>query len=130
MAEMRRIRVLIVDDEADLADVLVERLRLRNIRARGVHCGMAALRTIRNSRYDVAVVDVKMPEIGGIELLKLIRQLPEAPPVVLMTGHGSAEDSRQGRQLGAFDYLIKPVRIEELLDVLHAAIAAAREEKE
>jgi DNA-binding NtrC family response regulator len=123
-------RVLIVDDEADLADVLVERLRLRDIRARGVHCGMAALRTIRNSRYDVAVVDVKMPEIGGIELLKLIRQLPDAPPVVLMTGHGSAEDARQGRQLGAFEYLVKPVRLDDLLEVLHAAAAHDREEKQ
>ena len=126
---MKKMRVLIVDDEEDLVDVLVERLRLREIRARGVHCGMAALRTIRNNQYDVVVVDVKMPEIGGIELLKLIRQLPDPPPVVLMTGHGSAEDARQGRKLGAYDYLIKPVKIEDLLVVLRAAAAMDQEEE-
>ena len=121
------LRVLIVDDEGDLVRTLVERLRLRGLRARGVKCGMAALRVVRKRPFDVAVVDVKMPEIGGIELLRSIRQLPGAPEVVLLTGHGSAEDARRGRKAGAFEYLLKPVRIEELLRVLEAAAAHRRE---
>ena len=125
---MKGLRVLIVDDEGDLVRTLVERLRLRGFRAHGVKCGLAALRFIRNNPVDVAVVDVKMPELGGIEVLQNIRQLPDAPEVVLLTGHGSAEDARQGRAAGAFDYLLKPVRLEELLRVLEAA--ARRREME
>ncbi len=127
---MRDLRVLIVDDEGDLVKTLVERLRLRGVRAHGVKCGVAALRYIRNNRIDVAVVDVKMPELGGIEVLQNIRQLPDSPEVVLLTGHGSTEDARQGRAAGAFDYLLKPVRLEDLLRVLEAASRSRRTREE
>jgi DNA-binding NtrC family response regulator len=120
---MEPLRVLIVDDEEELVQALVERLQLRKIDATGVTSGSEALERIDCDSYDVMLVDVKMPGLGGIELVRLVKSKCPKMAVVLLTGHGSSQDAKEGIRLGAFDYLMKPVRLENLLSILEAAVA-------
>lgn len=112
---MSTTKVLLVDDEEDLSLVLAERLEMRGYDARGVTSSDQALELIKNSEFDVVVIDVKMPGIGGIELMKKVKQRMPKTEVILFTGHGSAKDGETGLSEGAFDYLIKPVKIEDLI---------------
>jgi DNA-binding NtrC family response regulator len=118
---MRMPRVLFIDDEPGLVSAVVKRLGLRNIEARGVTSSLDALTEIEREQYDVAVVDVRMPDIGGLELLKRFRERYPDLAVVLMSGHGSLENKVEGERLGAFEYLQKPVEIEELAAVIRKA---------
>jgi DNA-binding NtrC family response regulator len=112
------LRVLVVDDERELVDALVERLNMRGVQATGVTTGAEALRCMKEAEHDVVLLDVKMPSPGGLDVLREIkRQWPERQ-VVLLTGHGSALDAQLGMQLGAFDYVMKPVDIEALMAIL------------
>jgi DNA-binding response OmpR family regulator len=120
-------RVLIVDDEAELVSALAERLRLRGFEATGATSGDAALARLASAPCDVVLLDVKMPVLGGLDVLQRIRQDHPGLPVVLLTGHGSTHDADRGMQLGAADYLMKPVSIEDLVRVLRATGAAERE---
>ena len=115
---MESLRVLVVDDEQELVDALVERLNMRGIHAEGVTTGKAALRYLEDSECDVVVLDVKMPSPGGLEVLREIKQRRANQEVILLTGHGSAQDAKLGMELGAFDYVMKPVNIEELMGLL------------
>jgi DNA-binding NtrC family response regulator len=114
-------RVLIVDDERELVEPLVERLELRGLEVTGEMSGRAALETLGREAFDVIVLDVKMPEISGLDLLRRIKASKPAQKVVLMTGHGSRADAEEGKALGAFEYMMKPVRIDDLLAVLKRA---------
>ena len=121
---MTKPRVLFVDDEPGLVTAVVQRLMLRDIEATGVTSSIDALRKVEEERFDVAVVDVRMPEIGGLDVLKRFRDTASHMAVVLMSGHGSAENVEEGERLGAFEYLQKPVEIEELVAVIKRAVAA------
>jgi len=114
-------RVLIVDDEAELVSALEERLVLRGFRATGVTTGAEALARVADGTYDVVLLDVKMPGLGGLQVIQRIKTEHPDVQVVLLTGHGSAHDAAEGMRLGAFDYLMKPVKIGDLVRVLHAA---------
>jgi two-component system OmpR family response regulator len=114
-------RVLIVDDEAELVSALEERLALRGFEASGVTTGTEALARVAAGGYDVVLLDVKMPGLGGLQVIQRIKTDHPDVQVVLLTGHGSARDAADGMRLGAFDYLMKPVRIEDLVRVLRAA---------
>jgi DNA-binding NtrC family response regulator len=119
--QMAGLRILIVDDEQELVQALVERLKLRGFQAHGVTAGDEALEIIRSESFDVVLLDVKMPGLGGIELIKHIKRERPGLEVVMLTGHGSAKDAEEGKALGAFDYLMKPVKFESLLEILRAA---------
>ena len=111
-------RVLLVDDEIELIQTMVERLALRWIFARAVTSGGEALDCMEKETFDVIFVDVKMPGQGGISLLSEIkRQYPEQK-VILVTGHGSAEDAKEGLRLGAYDYLMKPININTICNLV------------
>ncbi|MGD8395975.1 MAG: response regulator [Candidatus Eiseniibacteriota bacterium] len=127
---MNPMRVLIVDDEEELVQALVERLKLRRIDAEGVTSGAAALDAITCTNFDVILIDVKMPGLGGIELVKRIKEHCPGLQVVLLTGHSSRQDADEGMRLGAFDYLMKPVRLENLLKTLEAAAGRSAETSE
>lgn len=116
-------RVLLIDDEEELVSTLAERLSLRGIDADWATTGEEALRRIQKIPYDIAVVDVKMPRIGGIELRrKMARQCP-GMKFIFMTGHGSEENFLEGtREAGAAYYLLKPVDIEELTGKLNEVL--------
>ena len=120
------LRVLIVDDEDELVNALEERLNLRGFQAKGVTTGAEALAYLTETPCDVVLVDVKMPGLGGLQLVKKIKEERPKLGVILLSGHGSAKDAEEGIRLGAFDYLMKPVKIDDLVRVLHSA--AAREQ--
>jgi DNA-binding response OmpR family regulator len=118
---MTPVQVLVVDDEGELVSALAERLALRGFSARGATSGEAALACLGEQRFDVVLVDVKMPGLGGLDLARAIRASWPDQPVVLLTGHTSAEDVATGNALGVAAYLMKPVDIEELSSALRAA---------
>lgn len=113
---MSTLSVLVIDDEEDFVETLVNRLRRRKINARGVTSGEAALETLARDGFDVVLLDIKMPGgMDGIETLREIRKRWPLVSVILLTGHASMETSVEGIQIGAFDYLLKPVKLEDLL---------------
>jgi len=124
MAE--RGKVLIVDDEEDFATTLAERLTLRGYDVRVEKDGEAALAALDSDPPDVVVLDVKMPGIGGFEVLSRIKVERPQLPVILLTGHGDAKDGMKGMELGAYDYLVKPIDIIDLTEKMDAAIRTSQ----
>lgn len=118
---MEPIRVLIVDDEAELVTALKERLNLRGFEASGVTAGAEALALLADASFDVVLLDLKMPGLGGLEVIRRIKEEQPGLQVILLTGWGSEEDAKKGQALGAYDYLMKPVKISELVRVLLSA---------
>ncbi len=119
---MKPRRILVVDDEMDFLETIVNRLRKRDMDAEGVSNGREAVSRIGEADFDVVVLDIKMPGgMDGIEVLREIKKLRPKTEVILLTGHASVETSMEGMKLGAFDYLLKPMRFEELLKKLTAA---------
>lgn len=112
------IRVLIVDDEDDFRDTIVKRLKARKLAAEGAASGILALETLKEKDFDVIVLDVKMPEMDGIETLRHIKKMKPEIEVIMLTGHASVEFGLKGMQLGAFDYVMKPAMLNELLDTI------------
>jgi len=109
------IRVLLVDDEASFVETLSKRLALRRLDVVTAASAEEALTVLDREEIDVVVLDVRMPGIGGIEATRMIRKAHPAVEVILLTGHASLEASMEGMTMGAFDYLLKPVSIDELL---------------
>lgn len=109
------IRLLLVDDEEAYVNVLANRLRKRNIAVTKSYSGSEAIQAVRKQDFDVAVLDLKMEDMDGIEVLKILRKVDPRLVVIMLTGHGSATAAREGIQYGAFDYLTKPCELEELL---------------
>ena len=118
---MNPIHVLIVDDEGQFVDAVVERLRLRGFDADGVTNGHDAIELLDQRSYDVVLLDVKMPGLGGLEVIGKVKEKWPGLRVVLLTGHGSSQDAEKGMQLGAFKYVMKPVNIDDLTRILRAA---------
>ncbi len=123
---MDPLRVLIVDDEEELVSALVERLNLRGFEAQGVTAGTEALDFLGQNPCDVVLLDVKMPGLGGLEVIRRIKDMKPRLEVVLLTGHGSVKSVEDGMALGAFDYLMKPVKIDNLVRILTAAAVGKR----
>ena len=115
---MKSIRVLLVDDETEFVSTLGERLSLRGIEADWVTSAEEALKKIQDTQYDLAVLDVKMPGMGGIELEQRLKALSPEMKFIFLTGHGSNIDYTEGMQEGA-DYLPKPLKIDALLEILN-----------
>jgi DNA-binding response OmpR family regulator len=111
-------KVLLVDDEVKFAMMLSKRLVLRGIEVDYVHTGEAAIDKAKQNKYDVAILDVKMPGIGGIELKQKLKGLAPGMKFIFLTGHGSEIDFETGSTEGSF-YLPKPLRIETLIEILH-----------
>ena len=126
---MDPIRVLIVDDEDQFVDAVVERLRLRGFDADGVTGGHDAMVLLDQKSYDVLLLDVKMPGLGGLEVIRKVKEKWPGLRVVLLTGHGSSQDAEEGMQLGAFQYVMKPVNIDDLVHILRAASEQKQDDK-
>ena len=123
---MDTLRVLIVDDEDDFRETIVKRLNARKILAEGAASGILALKVLENKDFDVIVLDVKMPDMDGIETLRHIKKLKPEIEVIMLTGHASVEFGLKGMQLGAFDYVMKPAPLNELLDTISQAFNKKR----
>jgi two-component system OmpR family response regulator len=115
------IKVLVVDDERDFLDALVVRLKLRKYQVEGAPSGEEALEVMGERPADVVVLDLKMPGMDGIETLTEIKKRHTGAEVVILTGHGDVEAGMEGLSRGAFAYLIKPVKVEELIEKIVAA---------
>ena len=118
---MRASKILLVDDELDFLETLVLRLKKRKMHVTGVQSGEEALQTIDQDPVDVVILDVKMPGMEGIQVLEEIKRRHPSVEVIMLTGHANIEAANQGLKLGAFDYLIKPVDMEELLKKIQDA---------
>ena len=115
------IRLLLVDDEEGYVNVLANRLQKRNFHVTKAYSGGDAIRAVRNQDFDVAILDLKMEDMDGIEVLKIFSQMGLAMKIIMLTGHGSQEAAREGLKLGAFDYLTKPCELPELIEKIHEA---------
>ena len=121
-----RIKILLVDDEAGFTDTLAKRLGKRNMDVTPAYGGTEALQRIRKHDFDVAVLDLKMEDMDGIEVLKIFKKAYPEMAVIILTGHGSELAIREGIQIGAFDYLTKPCVLEDLIEKIREAITRER----
>jgi DNA-binding NtrC family response regulator len=120
---MHYFNVLIVDDEEDFLNTLLNRLKKRGIDVAGSSSGEQALELIKEKIFDMVILDIKMPGgMDGIQTLREIKKLRPETEVLLLTGHGSVETSVEGMKEGAFDYLLKPVKLEQLLEKMAKAL--------
>jgi DNA-binding NtrC family response regulator len=113
--------VLLVDDEVEFLETLVKRLKRRNLAVTGANSGEEALELLSHTPVDVVVLDVKMPGMDGLTALREIKKRFPLVEVIMLTGHASMEVAIEGMEQGAFDYLMKPMDIDELLYKLQDA---------
>ena len=117
-------RLLLVDDEIGYLDVLAKRLTHRGFKVTTASSGAEAIRALRKWEFDLAVVDLKMEDMDGIEVLKVLKKMDPALQVIILTGHGSERAARDGLAHGAFDYLIKPIGLDPLIERIRAALSS------
>ena len=115
------IRVLLVDDEPAYLDVLQKRMRMRGLAVIPAGSGTEAIQKARGQAFDAAVLDLKLGDMDGIEVLRVLKIMDPGLAVIILTGHGSEKAARQGLALGAFDYLTKPCDLDDLLACIHAS---------
>lgn len=115
-------KILLVDDEEEFVTTLAERLELRGIQALVATDGETAMELIETDPPQIVILDVMMPGLGGLEVLKRIKARSPQTPVILLTGRGSTKEGIEGMHLGAADYLMKPINIEELIKKIQASI--------
>jgi DNA-binding NtrC family response regulator len=123
---MPRYTVLIVDDEKEFREMTVKRLSKRDLECESAPDGDTALDMVAKKKYDVILLDVKMPGRDGIEILREIKKITPLTEVVMLTGHASVESGINGIKYGAFDYLMKPIDLEPLFEKLNAAYEQKR----
>jgi DNA-binding NtrC family response regulator len=116
LGKERKMKVLVVDNEMEFASILAERLQLRKILAESVFSGADALTTVPLFMPDVLILDLQMPDIDGLDVLSQVKTIDPTIEVILITGHGSFDAGITGMERGAFDYLVKPVELDQLLE--------------
>lgn len=114
-------KVLFVDDEKEFVQTVSQRLISRDVGTYGVYSGEEALDLVSEDRPDVMVLDLKMPGLHGVEVLRRTKEIAPEVEVIILTGHGTSEDMEQCMKLGAFAYMNKPVNIEELSETISKA---------
>jgi DNA-binding NtrC family response regulator len=115
------IKVLFVDDEEDFVRTMAERMEMRDLGGDVAFSGQQALEMLENDVPDVMVLDLLMPGIDGMEVLRRVKKMFPQIEVIIMTGHGSDKDEEEARRLGAFEYLRKPVDIDQLMETVRNA---------
>lgn len=118
---MASIKTLLVDDELEFLELLRKRLAKRNVEVVAVDSGEEGIRAISEDNFDVVILDVKMPGMNGIEALRKIKQIAPDIEVIILSGHADMEYVDQGLELGAYDYLVKPVAFNDLLSKISDA---------
>jgi DNA-binding NtrC family response regulator len=124
-----KIKLLIVDDEVQFLDSIAQRLELRGFDVTKASRGEDAIQAARTDKFDLAILDLKMPGIDGKELLGILKQEHKFLEVIMLTGHGSMESAVECTKLGAFGYLPKPYELDHLLEVLKDAYEARLKKK-
>jgi len=128
---MKEPRVLLVDDEVPFVETMTKRLTKRNVEVLTAYSGQEALDILNKHRNtDVVILDVKMPGMDGIETLRQIKNTFPLSEVVMLTGHATVETAIEGMKLGAYDYLMKPCDIEQLMQKVNEAARKKNEHEE
>lgn len=117
----KKIKLLLVDDEEEFVTALAERLQMREVGSQVALNGTEALEMVQDGVPDVMVLDLRMPGIDGLEVLERVKKAYPKVQVIILTGHGSDKDEEIARRLGAYDYLTKPVDLDQLLDRIRNA---------
>lgn len=123
------IKLLIVDDESRFLEAIATRLRKRGFDVKTATNGPDAIALARGEKFDIALLDLKMPGMDGKEVLRLLKQEHEFLEAVILTGHGSLESAVELTKLGAFGYLPKPYELDKLLETLKQAYEARLKKK-
>lgn len=118
---MQEYKILVVDDEQDFLETLSERLKLRDVEHDVATGGAEALKKFEEEEPGVMVLDLKMPGMDGIEVLKRVKKAYPTTQVIILTGHGSEEAKAEAEKIGAFAYLEKPVEMDTLMQMLNHA---------
>ncbi len=114
-------KILIVDDEERFRTTMSKLLGAEGLDARTAGSAAEALKTLATEAFDVVILDVRMPEMSGVEALKKIKEIDPYLEVIIMTGYASVDTAREIMSTGAFDYLLKPYSIDTLLEKIEAA---------
>lgn len=117
------VNILLVDDEKEFTATLAERMALRGLQVRCVYSGEEALKEIAAQKPDVVVMDVMMPGLKGLDILRHLKATNPEIQVILLTGQAGTRDGMEGMKLGAFDYLLKPLELDALLAKIAEAAA-------
>jgi len=120
---IHEVNILLVDDEKEFTATLAERMALRGLRVRCVYSGEEALKAIASEKPDVVVMDVMMPGLKGLDILRHLKATNPEIQVILLTGQAGTRDGMEGMKLGAFDYLLKPLELDALLAKIAEAAA-------
>ena len=118
------IKLLIVDDEVKFLDSIARRLEMRGFEVTKAANGQEAIEITKTQRFDLALLDLKMPGMDGRQVLEILKREHKFLEVIILTGHGSVDSAVDCTKLGAFSYLPKPYELEKLLEVLRAAYEA------
>jgi response regulator RpfG family c-di-GMP phosphodiesterase len=121
-----RPRILVVDDEKFIRDILADFLGLEGYLVRTAHDGVAAVQELSRAHYDLMISDLKMPRMGGIELLEHIPRVSPSTLTVIMTGFGTVETAIDAMKRGAYDYVLKPFKMEEVIHIVQRGIEKQR----
>ena len=116
-----KIKLLIVDDEVRFLDSIARRLELRDFEVTKAVNGAEAVNAARNSKFDLALIDLKMPGMDGSQVLEILKKEHKYLEAIILTGHGSLESAVECTKLGAFGYLPKPYELEDLIEKLKEA---------
>lgn len=117
----QRIKLLVVDDEVKFLDAIARRLELRDFDVTKATNGPEAIEATKHKRFDIAILDLKMPGMNGREVLEILKSQHKFLEVIILTGHGSLDSAVECTKLGAFSYLPKPYELDELIKVLRDA---------
>jgi DNA-binding response OmpR family regulator len=121
------IRCLLVDDEAPFTEVLAKRLSRRNFLVETVPSGEMAIQALRKKDFDVVVLDLKLMDMDGIDILKIFKKMAPELPVIMLTGHGCEIAARDGMRFGASAYLTKPCDVRELVTAIMSVVRTGGE---
>lgn len=124
------LKLLLVDDEERFRTTLAKRLQEKGLDTTSLESGIKALKHIKDNPTDVIVLDIRMPDLDGIETLGEIKKIDPGIEVILLTGHAAIDSAIEGMRLGAYDYLMKPCDLEDLLEKINGAYALKKSRDE
>ncbi|MBZ0264947.1 response regulator [bacterium] len=123
------IRLLIVDDETDFLNAIARRLKMRGFDVVTADNGQTAIEIARKQKFELALLDLKMPGMNGKQVLEILKSEHRFVEVVILTGHGSLESAVECTKLGAFGYLPKPYELDDLIEILKDAYTVRMKKK-
>src|SRR5512138_2337193 len=121
-----RPRVLVVDDEKFIRDIIADFLGMEGYIVRTAEDGTSAVNELERARYDMVISDLKMPKMGGLDLLKEVARVHPDTLTVIMTGFGTVETAIDAMKRGAYDYILKPFKVEEIVHIVQRGLEKRR----